>query len=236
MRNPFRRSTTSPQDTAVAPESAPASTPAGPAPQPEAAPAAAPAAEPTSGRGTPERAAGPTAPGPAAGSPGYHLLPSPRPVGDLPGWEGLHRSYTDVVGYSHLGHVFLHDRREGTFGVLHPFRDAFKDYGRFDSLEHFDAMVLSDEGFDEFVLRRPHLDEVARRTGPLGPDQVYVPVPYPFLGGDESPDSYDRGDVWTFLRIVPQMFARQRAQEAEAESSGDAPVGDGRSDSPGAPA
>jgi len=218
MRNPFRRSTTSPQDTAVAPENAPAAVPE-------------PAREPA-----PEPPAGPTAPEPPAGSPGYHLLPSPRSVADLPGWEGLHRSYTDVVGYSHLGHVFLHDRREGTFGVLHPFRDAFKDYGRFDSLEHFDAMVLSDEGFDEFVLRRPHLDEVARRTGPLGPDQVYVPVPYPFLGGDESPDSYDRGDVWTFLRIVPQMFARQRAQEAEAESARDAPVDDGRSDSPGAPA
>ena len=222
MRNPFRRSTTSPQDTAVAPDSAPASTPAGPAPEL----VAAPAADPASGPGAE----------PASGSPGYHLLPSPRPVGDLPGWEGLHRSYTDVVGYSHLGHVFLHDRRQGTFGVLHPFRDAFKDYGRFDSLEHFDAMVLSDEGFDEFVLRRPHLDEVARRTGPLGPDQVYVPVPYPFLGGDESPDSYDRGDVWTFLRIVPQMFARRRAQEAEAESAGDAPVDDGRRDSPGTPA
>ena len=214
MRNPFRRSTTTPQDTAIAPERVPVSS--------TSEPAAEPASEP--GDAT------------EAGSPGYHLLPSPRPVGDLPGWEGLHRSYTDVVGYSHLGHVFLHDRRQGTFGVLHPFRDAFKDYGRFDSLEHFDAMVLSDEGFDEFVLRRPHLDEVARRTGPLGPDQVYVPVPYPFLGGDESPDSYDRGDVWTFLRIVPQMFARRRAQEAEAESAGDAPVDDGRRDSPSTPA
>ncbi|WP_314103572.1 T6SS immunity protein Tdi1 domain-containing protein [uncultured Frigoribacterium sp.] len=234
MRNPFRRSTTSPQDTAAAPETAPVRVPSELATEPatEPEPAAAPEPVPAPGpAAAPELTAEP-----ASGSPGYHLLPSPRPVGDLPGWEGLHRSYTDVVGYSHLGHVFLHDRREGTFGVLHPFRDAFKDYGRFDSLEHFDAMVLSDEGFDEFVLRRPHLDEVARRTGPLGPDQVYVPVPYPFLGGDESPDSYDRGDVWTFLRIVPQMFARQRAQEAEAESAGDAPVRDGRSDSPGAPA
>ena len=218
MRNPFRRSTTSPQDTAVAPENAPAAVPE-------------PTREPA-----PEPPAGPTVPEPPASSPGYHHLPSPRSVADLPGWEGLHRSYTDVVGYSHLGHVFLHDRRQGTFGVLHPFRDAFKDYGRFDSLEHFDAMVLSDEGFDEFVLRRPHLDEVARRTGPLGPQQVYVPVPYPFLGGDESPESYDRGDVWTFLAIVPRMFAVLRAQEAEAESSGDAPVDRTRSESPGTPA
>jgi hypothetical protein len=232
MRNPFRRSTTSPQDTVLAPESAPVSVPSELATEPATVPEPDLAAEPDPVPVTvPELAA--ESP---VGSPGYHLLVSPRPVGDLPGWEGLHRSYTDVVGYSHLGHVFLHDRREGTFGVLHPFRDAFKDYGRFDSLEHFDAMVLSDEGFDEFVLRRPHLDEVARRTGPLGPDQVYVPVPYPFLGGDEAPESYDRGDVWTFLRIVPQMFARQRAQEAEAESARDAPVGDGRSDSPGAPA
>jgi hypothetical protein len=206
MRIPFRRSTTSPQDTTVAPETAPVS-----------APVALPAP-------------------PWAPVPGYHLLPSPRPVDDLHGWEGLRRSYTDVVGYSHFGHVFLHDRREGTFGVLHPFRDAFKDYGRFDSLEHFDAMVLSDEGFDEFVLRRPHLDEVSRRTGPLGPDQVYVPVPWPHLGGDESPDRYDRGDVWTFLALVPQMFARQRAQEAAAESAGDAPVDGSHTDTPGAPA
>jgi hypothetical protein len=207
MRNPFRRSTTSPQDTAVGAETA--SVPV-------------PVQDDPTGRDV--------AP---AGSPGYRLLDSPRPVDDLRGWEGLRPSYTDVVGYSHLGHVFLHDRRGGTFGVLHPFRDAFKDYGRFDSLEHFDAMVLSDEGFDEFVLRRPHLDEVARRTGPLAPEQVYVPVPYPFLGGDESPESYDRGDVWTFLGVVAQMFARLRAQEAEAESSGDAPVDGTRSDSSG---
>ena len=37
-------------------------------------------------------------------------------------------------------------------------------------------------------------------------------------------------------QIVPQMFARRRAQEAEAESAGDAPVDDGRRDSPGTPA
>jgi hypothetical protein len=218
MRNPRRRSTTRPQDTTV-----------GTAPDPGDDAAAGTVRDASSSA-------------PAAGSSdvvgtaGYQLLPSPRPVDDLPGWEGLRRSYTDVVGYSHLGHVFLHDSRAGTFGVLHPFRDAFKDYGRFDSLDHFDAMVLSDDGFAEFVLRRPHLDEVARRTGPLGPQQVYVPVPYPFLGGDESPESYDRGDVWTFLAIVPQMFAALRAQEAEAESSGDAPVDGTRSESPGTPA
>ena len=211
MRNPFRRSTTTPQDTTAA---------AGPG-------------VPDDERGDDEATvseAGPT------GSPGYRLLDSPRPVADLLGWEGLRRSFTHVVGYSHLGHVFLHDSRGGTFGVLHPFRDAFKDYGRFDSLEHFDAMVLSDDGFAEFVLRRPHLDEVARRTGPLGPDQVYVPVPYPFLGGDESPARYDRGDVWTFLALVSQMFADLRAQEAEAETQGDAPVDSPRTDPPGAPA
>ena len=132
----------------------------------------------------------------------YRLIPIPRPVGDLGCWEAHLASFTHVVGYSGLGHFFLHDAATGDFAVLHPFKQSWKNYGPFETVAAFQATILDDEGFAEYVLRPRHQDTIRQRLGALREDQVYIPEPYPFLGGDETPESYSIGDVWTFAELV----------------------------------
>ncbi|PSK26501.1 T6SS immunity protein Tdi1 domain-containing protein, partial [Nocardia seriolae] len=49
----------------------------------------------------------------------------------------------------------------------------------------------------------------------LGPDQVYIPTPYPFLGGTKAPETYEIGDVWVFLDIVAQMLTPEQSPTPE---------------------
>ncbi|GLY91461.1 T6SS immunity protein Tdi1 domain-containing protein [Actinoallomurus iriomotensis] len=122
-----------------------------------------------------------------------------------PAWAPHFRQFDTVVGYSDLGHVFMAGRDTGEHGVLHPYRSAAKSYGRFSDTTEFANTILRDPGFAEAVLRPGHVQEIRDRLGPLGPDQVYIATPYPFVGGTEAPETYDIGDVWVFLDIVAQF-------------------------------
>lgn len=132
----------------------------------------------------------------------YVLLPEPLPTSALGCWEPELPAFTHVVGFSGLGHFFLSNRESGEFGVCHPFRKAFKNYGTFGSVAEFEARILKDEGFAEHVLRPGHQAAIARRLGPLAPGEVYIPQPYPFLGGSEEVDTYAKGDFWAFAELV----------------------------------
>jgi len=132
----------------------------------------------------------------------YVILQEPVSTSALGCWEPELPAFTHVVGFSGLGHFFLCNRPTGEFGVCHPFRKAFKNYGAFGSTAEFEERILRDEGFARHVLRPAHQAAIAARLGPLGPDDVYIPQPYPFLGGDEEVDSYAKGNFWTFAELV----------------------------------
>lgn len=95
--------------------------------------------------------------------------------------------------------------------MLHPFTAAAKSYGRFASIEEFADTVLRDPGFATHVLLPDHVAEIRALLGPLGEDQVYIPTPYPFLGGSMAPDTYTTGDIWTFLELVAQFHGLDAA-------------------------
>ncbi len=111
-------------------------------------------------------------------------------------------AFTHVVGYSGLGHFFLYDEKSNEYAVLYPFRQAYKSYGKFESVAAFDAAVLSDVDFTEYVLKPGHQAAIQERLGPLQAEQVYIPNPYPFLGGGEEPETYTKGNVWVFAELV----------------------------------
>jgi hypothetical protein len=120
----------------------------------------------------------------------------------LGSWERHLAPFTHVVGYSGLGHFFLHDENTGDFAVFHPFKRAYKNYGPFESVAAFRSAVLDDEGFAEYVLRLSHQAQIRERLGELGEEEVYIPQPYPFLGGTDAPDTYATGNVWVFAELV----------------------------------
>ncbi|MFH5877743.1 T6SS immunity protein Tdi1 domain-containing protein [Arthrobacter sp. NA-172] len=134
------------------------------------------------------------------------------PVEELGGWSPIQEAFTHVFGFSGLGHLFLLNAGTSEYAVHHPLVNAYKSYGSFDSCDSFERSILMDSVSESLVLRLDLQQEIATRLGPLQRDQVYIPTPYPFLGGDENdPTSYNKGDVWVFLSIVHQMLNRRRA-------------------------
>ncbi len=132
----------------------------------------------------------------------YSLLQPPRPISALGCWEPELPAFTHVVGYSGLGHFFLYNAESGEYAVLHPFRQAYKNYGKFDSVAAFEAAVLKDPGFSAYGLKPEHQAAIRKRLGPLAAEEVYIPNPYPFLGGREEPETYTKGNVWVFAELV----------------------------------
>jgi Domain of unknown function (DUF1851) len=132
----------------------------------------------------------------------YVLLQPPLPVSELGCWEAQLPSFSHIVGYSGLGHFFLSNQETGEHAVCYPFRQAYKSYGKFDSTAEFESAVLQDPGFSEYVLKPGHQAAIRNRLGPLQPNEVYIPEPYPFLGGSEEPDTYSKGNFWVFAQLV----------------------------------
>lgn len=132
----------------------------------------------------------------------YVLFYEPQPIERLGCSQRKLPPFTHVAGYSGLGHFFLHNAQTSEFAVCHPFRQAYKSYGVFESVAAFESTVLQDAGFAMYVLRPSHQAAIAERLGALGQDEVYIPKPYPFLGGTEAPESYEKGDFWVFAEIV----------------------------------
>lgn len=134
----------------------------------------------------------------------FVYLEEPHPLTELPPLAGNLGSFTHYVGYSVLGHVLLTKPATSEFGVSYPLQNGFKSYGPMPR-EQFQRQILDDPGFRDYVAPAAHLEAVAAHAGPLDPGQVYMPVPYPFLGGSGRPETYDRGDFGVFIAIVSQM-------------------------------
>jgi hypothetical protein len=137
--------------------------------------------------------------------PVLYTLISSRPSSDLGAWASSFPSYTEVVGFSSLGHFFLRNPHDLDYIVLHPFQCAAKSYGSYRSVEDFEEEILKEPGFDLYVLRSEHVAALFRHLGPLAESQIYIPQPYPFLGGSEDLETYEKGDAWTFMHVVAHM-------------------------------
>jgi len=119
--------------------------------------------------------------------------------------SNLFSDYTEIVGYSDLGHVFMRSPDTSKYIVLHPFKNGAKLYGEFISIQDFEEKILKEWSFEEFVLNLDHVSKIKERLGALGEEEVYTPAPYSFLGGDESIESYSKGNIWVMLSIVGQF-------------------------------
>lgn len=134
----------------------------------------------------------------------FRLIPSARIDEVMPAWAEHFPQFDMVVGWSDLGHAFLMSTRTGEYAILDPYSAASKVYGTFTEIDGFISEVLFDPNVITYVLQPQHVSAIRRRLGPLGDDEVYIATPYPFLGGSEAPESYDKGGVWVFFDLVAQ--------------------------------
>lgn len=144
----------------------------------------------------------------------YRILSNPQPVSILGGWSSHLGSLSQVVGFSLFGHTFLREPGTNTFAVLHPFKSAVKKYPNLKDTEAFIESVLQEPTFIEFVLRPADVAMLEERLGPLGQQEVYFPVPYPFVGGSGELSTYDKGDYAVFMRVVAHMHGHASASAA----------------------
>ena len=133
----------------------------------------------------------------------YFLTPSSS-TQEIACWAPHFAKYDTIVGYSVLGHFFLRASSDSEYAVLHPFKKAAKSYGVFTDVASFERSVLKDSGFSEYVLRPEHVAAVKKLVGPIKAGEVYIPRPYPFIGGSDKPETYSKGNVWVFMDIVGQ--------------------------------
>jgi hypothetical protein len=157
----------------------------------------------------------------------YTLFKSPRPIEDLGCWAAHCAAWSEIIGYSPFGLFFLRDPVEHTYVVLHPLACGLKSYGVLKSTDEFERTVLRSKRFMEECLRPNDLDVLQTRLGRLRAEQVYYPVPYPFLGGSGELDTYSKGDAWVFVEIVGQSHGldappprAMRCRSAKAINSG----------------
>jgi hypothetical protein len=134
----------------------------------------------------------------------YVLIP-PTSSSKIDCWAEHFQKFDTIVGYSNLGHFFLRASSDNQYIVLHPLKKAAKSYGVFESVLAFENTILKEPGFSIYVLRSEHIALIQKRIGPLKNDEVYIPVPYPFIGGSDKPETYSKGNVWVFMNIVSQM-------------------------------
>jgi hypothetical protein len=148
---------------------------------------------------------------PLAELPGWHpytFAEEPAPTAEMmPTWPRLHQPYPLLHGFSRLGHVFLSDDNQQQFCAVYPLEGGSKGYAAA-SLAEFRRTVTDDPGFQAWIFPSGLVSSVVERLGPIGPEEVYMPVPYPMLGGSGAPETYSKGDVWVFLEIVGQLWQR----------------------------
>ena len=205
-------------DVAVADADADADAPDVAAPEADAPDADADASDPAEQHDAAEQAEHPERPAPAPAPLATFMVERPVPLADvLDAWLPFLRDYTEFVGYTALGQLFLRNDETGHYAVLYPMQRGWKDYGRFDSIEAFRAAVVDDPGFLAYVMPTEYLCEIADHVGPLEPGEVYIPVPYPFMGGSGAPRTYTKGDLAVFVEIVGQLLLGEpEPQEALA--------------------
>ena len=72
--------------------------------------------------------------------------------------------------------------------------------------DSFRTGFLTDPGIIAHLGRPDDIAVLEKRLGKLGPDEVFIPCPYPFLGGKTRDlESYQKVNVWTFVDLVDQM-------------------------------
>jgi hypothetical protein len=109
-----------------------------------------------------------------------------------------------VIGYTAWGDFFLRNPDTKQIAVLYAFKPELVPL-TFDSVERFKAEYLSASEVQRHLIRPERLDAVEARLGHLAEGEVFIPEPYPFLGGSDAPETYVKGNVWVFIDLVGQM-------------------------------
>lgn len=135
----------------------------------------------------------------------YVFFETPKPSQLLGGWQSIVGEFDLIKAYSALGDVFLQNSTTGEVGVLLTMAYGFHPMESYD-WDSFREEVMENPNFQEDVMSKSMIDAVQKLCGPLGSDEVYVPTPYPAMGGSGAADTHKIGDLWVYLDVSSQML------------------------------
>lgn len=139
----------------------------------------------------------------------YVLLEKPLPSDVLGVWEKHLSHYTEVVGYSATGSIFLYAPESKEYLVFYPSMPGnnSKGYGVFDNINEFEDTILKEESFANYCLYPidpEDLTYLENKLGSLNEFQIYYPKLDPALGGSLELDGFGKGDIWVRTEILGQ--------------------------------
>lgn len=109
--------------------------------------------------------------------------------------------FSQIVGYSALGHVFLYNPSEKEYAVFYPHRQAAKSYGSFKSITSFEEDILKESSFSVFVLKSTFTKALIEKHGSLKSEEVFIPTPY-FHHQSENVNDFSKGNIWVMLDLI----------------------------------
>ena len=139
-------------------------------------------------------------------TPSYLLLSDPRHKDSLGALALYFDAFSEVVGYSALGDLFVRDPDTNEYAVVYLHRQGYpaKRYGPYDSTDKFQSEVLENPAFADYCLKPESVGQLAERIGELGDSEVYFPQPFPCLGGSGELSTYTKGNVWVYFDLLGQ--------------------------------
>ena len=124
----------------------------------------------------------------------------------LQDWTSKVGRFCRIRAYSALGTLFLQDPDSSEVSVLLPLENELIDMQYF-SWTEFVREVLTSEPFQRDALYSDKIRQLESMFGPLAESQIFIPEPYPFLGGSGELDTYTKGDLSVFLSIAGQSWS-----------------------------
>lgn len=139
------------------------------------------------------------------------ILIEPRPIEFMGNFTAYLSEFDEVFAHTPLGHVFIRNSGSGETAVVVPFESNFYNLGKFESAAAFREQAIKDDKLlPDASIRMVDVEKIRDRLGSLGKEEVYIPKPYPFLGGSCAPETYDKGGLWPFIAIVSSFLCSNK--------------------------
>jgi hypothetical protein len=136
--------------------------------------------------------------------PSVFFFDEPVDVSQLGSWQRAAGNFSVAIGHTAWGDFFLQNPDTGQIAVLYVFDPEIVPLS-FNSQASLAAEFVPAPAAQQHLIRPDKVLELERRIGPLRPGEVFIPEPYPFLGGSCDPDTYVKGNVWVFIDLVGQL-------------------------------
>ncbi len=124
-------------------------------------------------------------------------------VSDLGCWSSYTKNFDAVIGYTSFGDFFLQDKSTGQIAILYTI-DPELAPTKFYTIDGFVNELLPHQEIEPHLIRHKDIEQLISMIGPLDTNEVYIPNPYPFLGGSGELDTYSKGNIWVYADLVGQ--------------------------------